>query len=123
MSFINACQNFEMNNVSWSLIISSGQPFSQYHLLKKMYMNSLVLMSDLHANSCMSAPSLSVMLTIALNPSSLGRGPTKSMATESNLLSGIGRGCKGPARLEVLALFCWQSGHPGTYPHAVRATL
>lgn len=53
----------------------------------------------------MLAPSLSVMVTIMSKPSLEGRGPMKSMATESNLLSGTGRGCSGPGTLAVVDLF------------------
>ena len=52
----------------------------------------------------MSAPNLSVMLTMVLKPSSLGSGPMKLIATESNLLSGIGNECSGSAHFEVVAL-------------------
>ena len=40
VSFISARQNFDMNNLSRSLIISLGHPFSQYHRSKKTHANS-----------------------------------------------------------------------------------
>jgi len=39
------CQNFDMKILSWSEIISTGQPFSQYHHLKNTPVISLALLS------------------------------------------------------------------------------
>lgn len=115
MSFINVCQTFDTKILSW---ISTGHPFLQYHLSKKRNAKSSTVMSEVHTEIWMLAPSLSIMVTIALNPLSLGRGPMKSIAMESNLQSGIGNGWRGPACLVVLALFYRQSGHVSMYPFA-----
>ena len=73
----------------WSDIISSGSPFLQYQCLKKRSANfsavsnvviGIILMSDL---------SLLVNVTRLLYPSSRGNGPTKSIATELQQLSGM----------------------------------
>ena len=47
-SFISAFQKWETKSLSWSVMSSQGQLFSQNHLSKKMVANSLVVMLDLH---------------------------------------------------------------------------
>jgi hypothetical protein len=67
-----------------------------------------------HGTSLISAPSLSVRVSKQSKPPSRGKGPMKSMATESPRLSGTGSGCKGPIGLVVEDLFCWHStAHAG----------
>ena len=63
----------------------------------------------------MSKPSLSVIVSMQSKPLSLGKGPMKSIAIESQRLSGIGRGWRGPNGLVVQDLFRWQSVQAGTY--------
>lgn len=114
-NFIRAFQNFDTKNLSQSLINSNGHPFSQYHLSKNKFMKSSAVMSVLHSMICMSAPSLSVIVTMASYPLSVGKGQIKSIATESNHLSRIGSGCNGPGAFVMLLLFCWHALHPGMY--------
>ena len=90
-----------MNNLSLSDTISAGNPFSQYQCLKNRDANDSALMSVLVSTIRISDPSWSVIVSIQLNPSSLGRGPTKSIVTEDPLSSGTGRGCNGPHGLLV----------------------
>lgn len=114
-SFIKALQNWETKSLSWSVMSSSGQPFSQNHRSKKMVAKSSVVMLVLQAAIWTSAPSLSVIITMQSNPLSFGKGPMKSMARESKCLSGMGNGWRGPAGFIVRFLFCWQSVQEGTY--------
>ena len=92
ISFINAFQKCETKSLSRSVMSSRGNPFLQNHLSKKIVANSSAVMLVLQGTSWMSAFSLSVMVTIESKLSSLGSGPTKSIATELNRLSGTGRG-------------------------------
>lgn len=56
------------------------------------------------------------MLTIISYPLSIGNGPMKSNAIDSNILSGTGNGCNGPGGHVIQDLFYWHSGHDGMYP-------
>lgn len=111
VSFINALQKCETKSLSWSVMSLSGNPFSQNHLSKNIVANSSAVMLVLHGASWISAFSLSVMVTMVLKSLSLGSGPMKSIATESNRLSGTGRGCRGPPGFEVVFLFYWHLVH------------
>jgi len=103
-SFMSTFQKQEMKSLSWSVISSLGQPFSQNHLLKKMVANSSTVMLDLQGAICTSAPNLSIIMTMALKLSSFRSGPMKSIIMESKHLSGIGSGCRGLAGLDVWPL-------------------
>lgn len=94
-----------MNSLSQSHTIDFGSPFLQYQWSKHSTAIFLAVNVVTVGISWMSDPSQSVMEQIMLNPSSKGRGPTKSIATLSPLLSGTGKGCNGPAGLVVLDLF------------------
>lgn len=101
MSFINALQNLDTKSLLWSLMISSGHLFLQYHLSKNRNVKSSTDIFAVQGAICMSAPRWSIMVTIVSKPSSFGNGPMKSIATESNCLSGTGNGWRGPAVLDV----------------------
>lgn len=103
-SFIRAIQKHEMKILSQLVINSSGHPFSQKHLSKKMVVNSSAVMFVLQGASWMSAPRWSVIVMMASNPSSLGRGPTKLIVTELNLWSGTAKGCNRPVYKGNLSL-------------------
>ena len=61
-SLIRAFQKCEMNSLSQSVM---GQPFSQNHQLKKMAVSFLAVgMLVLHTASWISAPTLSVIVTM-----------------------------------------------------------
>lgn len=62
-----------------------GQLFSQNYLLKKLVMKSSVVMLMLQGANCTLAPSLSVIVTMALKPSSLHRGLMKFIVTDSKV--------------------------------------
>ena len=91
-SFIKALQKWDTKSLSQSVINLRGQPFSQNHVLIKIVANSSAIMFVLQGATWILAPSLSVMVMIASKPSSLGSGPTKSIAIELNRLSGTGKG-------------------------------
>jgi hypothetical protein len=40
VSLCSACQNCEVNSLSWSERMFKGKPFSQYHLVKKIWVSS-----------------------------------------------------------------------------------
>jgi hypothetical protein len=101
--------------LSWSVTSSEGQPFLQNHWSKKMTANSSTVMLVLHGASWMSAPSLSVIVTMQSKLSSFGNGLMKSIATESKRLFGTGSGCSGPVGLQVRFLFHWHSVQEGIY--------
>ena len=115
VSLCNSFQKRERKILSQSDIILSGRPFLQYQCLKKSSANfsaeSVVVVGMIH----MSDPRWSVNVMKLLYPSSRGSGPTKSMATESHLLLGTGRGCSRPIGFDIVDLFCWQSAHDGMY--------
>ena len=105
MSICKCFQNFEMKSLSLSEMISSGNPFSQYHLSKKMSASCSAERLIHDGIICMSEFSRSVKVMIESKPLSMGKGPIKSIATESPRCSGMGRGWRGPNGLFVRDLF------------------
>ena len=106
-------QKQDMNSLSQSEMISKGNLFSEYHLLKKVSVSSSVVRVEVVGMICISDPRWSVKVIIVSNLLSMGRGPMKSMATESLQESEMGKGCKGPTGFVVLHLLLWQSGQDG----------
>lgn len=114
VSLCKAFQNLDMNSLLRSETISVGRPFLQYHLSKNKYVRSSAVMSVLIGTSCISLPKQSVRVMMQFLLLSSGSGPIKLIATESLLLSGMGRGWSQPYGLIVDDLFHWQSGQEGT---------
>ena len=110
---VRCFQKDDINNLSWSEIILSGRPFSQYQWSKKRTASSLALRVVEVGIILISEFSLSVMVSIQSCPWSLGRGPIKSIDMESQHLSGTGNGWSGPEAFLVLDLLHWQSGQEG----------
>ena len=106
---MSAVQNLEVKSGSWSRTMSRGRLFSQYHALKKIVASSSAEMVVFEGISHMLLPRQSVNVMMQLSSPSLGRGPMKSIPTESPQFSGIGRGCSGPARGLVGDLLWMQS--------------
>ena len=102
-----------MNSLSRSDTMSSGRPFTQYHFSKKISASLSADNVEVEGIICMSEPKRSVKVIIESKPLSKGRGPMKSIATESQRESGIGNGWRGPIGLEVVDLFRWQSAQDG----------
>ena len=94
-----------MKSLSRSETISKGKPFSQYHLWKNISASCSAVSVETVGMIWMSDPSRSVKVIIVSNPESLGSGPMKSIATESQRASGIGSGWRGPVGRVVLDLF------------------
>jgi hypothetical protein len=71
---------------------SNGNPFSQYHSLKKSCASRFAVKLVVVGMIRMSEPEVSVKVALPLKPSSGGSGPMKSIATgtESHCLSGMG---------------------------------
>ena len=110
MSTVSLCNSFqkcERNSLSRSETIfrAGGRLFSQYQWSKKRQAIFSAVRDVVLGMIRMSEPRRSVKITMELYPSSSGSGPTKSMATESHLSSGTGKGCKGPIGLDVSDLF------------------
>lgn len=99
VSLCKAFQNFDMKSLSRTETILSGSPFSQYQWSKKREARASAVKSVQVGISRTSDPRRSVIVSRQLKPLSRGKGPTKSIATLSRRLSGIGSGCRGPAGL------------------------
>ena len=95
--------------------MSKGRPFTQYHLSKNTLANFYAVRVEREGIICMSEPRRSVNVMMVSNPLSNGRGPMKSIATESQRSSGTRRGWSGPIGLVVCDLFLWQAAHDGIY--------
>jgi hypothetical protein len=113
---VSSSQKWEMKSLPRSETISSGSPFSQYHSLKKISASPCAVREHWQVVGMIrTGPSLSVMVRMEWKPLSFGKGPMKSMATESQRWSGTGSGWRGPTGLVVRDLFRWQSAQAGTY--------
>ena len=110
---IRCLQNFDTNNLSRSEIISMGRPFSQYQLSKKSTASSSAVRVVVVGMIRMSELRRSVIVRIQSKLLSRGKGPIKSIETESQRSSGIGKGCRGPCGLEVGLLLRKHSAHEG----------
>ena len=105
---VSLCSSFQKRDrkiLSWSDTISRGRPFSQYQCRKKRSANCSAVIVVVVGTIRISDPSQSVNVTRLSYPSSIGRGPMKSIATESQWSSGTGSGCSGPMGFAVLDLF------------------
>ena len=90
-----------------------GSPFSQYQLSKKRTASSSAVRVVLVGIIRTSEFKRSVIVRIQSKPLSGGSGPMKSMETDSQRSSGIGKGCKGPEGLDVELLFRRHSAQEG----------
>lgn len=109
VSLCNAVQNALMNSGSRSDTISSDKPFLQYQCSKNSEANSSAVISVLVGIMQISTPSLSIIATIQLYPSSSDRGPTKSRVTQSPQFVGADSECRRPGGEKVIDLFYWHS--------------
>lgn len=106
VSLCRAHQKQEVKSLSRSDIISRGNPFSQYHFQKNSSTSSSAFNVVFVGTNRISEPRQSVNVMMLSKPWSRGRGPMKSIATESQRRAGIGNGCDGPIGLVVDDLFC-----------------
>ena len=116
---VSLCKCFQKRarkSLSLSEIILSGRLFLQYQCVKNNSASCSAISVETVGISRMSEPRPSVMVRIMSKSPSFGKGPTKSIAMESQWPSGTGRGCRGPSGFEVWDLLHWQSAHPGMYP-------
>ena len=90
-----------MNSLLRSEMSSRGSLFSQYQWSKNNTASFSAVSLDEVGMIQISEFNLSVIVKMQSKPSSTGKGPMKSKATESQCSSGTGNGCRGPAGLEV----------------------
>jgi hypothetical protein len=93
--------------------MSRGSPFSWYQLLKNKSARSSAEIVVRVGMRQISEPRQSVIVKMQSQPSSMGSGLIKSMATLSPHLSGMGKGWSGPVGLQVEELLWRQSLHEG----------
>ena len=99
MRSVDAGSGSESHRAGWCWQGASndliGHP-SQISTCEMIYLSNLIRVWSVHTTTIM-----------VLNPLSTGRGPMKSIATESQWSSGMGRGWSGPIGLVVVDLICW----------------
>ena len=115
VSLCNSFQKWDRKSLSRSDTISRGRPFSQYQCLKNRCAISSAVNVVVVGMMRILDPRWSVNVMMLLWPPSGGNGPMKSIATESQWLSGMGSGCSGPIGFDVFDLFHWHSAQDGTY--------
>ena len=85
-------QNWDMKSLSRSDTMFKGSPLIQYHFSKKSSASFSAVRVETVGIIWISEPRRSVNVIMVSKPLSRGRGPMKSIATESQRASGMGRG-------------------------------
>ena len=92
VSLCSARQKRDIKSLSRSEMKLRGRPLVQYQFVKKRSARPSAVRSVVHGMILTSDPERSVNVVIQSKPLSSGKGPMKSIATESQRSSGTGKG-------------------------------